>query len=121
MINHVTLAISDFAVNKSNYEKVLVACGYRKLVDEESYAGFGAERPQFWISAPHEGKEPSARAHVAITVDSKEKVHVFYEMAIALGWKDNGAPGPRPEYTETYYGAFVIDQDGNNLEAVAFN
>ena len=72
-------------------------------------------RPSFWIG---DGTEPSGKVHVAFTVDSRAAVNAFHAAAIAAGARDNGAPGVRPHYHEHYYGAFVIDPDGHNIEAV---
>lgn len=121
MIDHITLKISDYKNRAAEYGEVLKAAGLKGLFTDEWYAGFGAERPQYWIAAPREGEQPSSGAHIAIGVDSKELVDAFYAKAIDLGWKNNGAPGLRPEYHDHYYGAFVLDPDGNNIEAVYGN
>lgn len=118
MIDHTTLLVSDYPKNKPIYAEVLGALGYGLVFEGEGYAGFGKDRPQFWISEPREGEVAGTRAHVALIAPSKESIHAFYEMALRLGWRDNGAPGYRPEYDEGYYAAFVLDQDGNNLEAL---
>jgi predicted lactoylglutathione lyase len=79
-------------------------------------AGFGAEgKPFFWIGA---GSKPNGGVHIAFTARTRDEVDAFYRAAIAAGGKDNGAPGPRPHYHAHYYGAFVFDPDGNNIEAV---
>jgi predicted lactoylglutathione lyase len=79
-------------------------------------AGFGARgKPDFWIDGS--GK-PSPKLHVAITAPNRAAVDAFYRAAIGAGGKDNGKPGLRPEYHATYYGAFVFDLDGHNIEAV---
>ena len=79
-------------------------------------AGFGAEgKPFFWIST---GDHPKGALHVAFAAASRAVVDEFYKAAIAAGGRDNGAPGLRPHYHANYYGAFVFDPDGNNVEAV---
>jgi catechol 2,3-dioxygenase-like lactoylglutathione lyase family enzyme len=91
----------------------------RDLSDEggpAGYAGFGAERPQFWIGT---GKAFTGRLHVAFAATDREQVRAFYAAALAAGAKDNGPPGLRPHYHANYYGAFVIDPDGHNVEAVS--
>lgn len=118
MIDHITLKISNYKEVQADYAEVLKSAGLQEMYTEEWYSGFGVDRPRYWISAPREGEGASTGAHIAITVDSQELVDAFHAKAIELGWKDNGAPGLRPEYHEKYYGAFVIDPDRNNIEAV---
>jgi catechol 2,3-dioxygenase-like lactoylglutathione lyase family enzyme len=77
--------------------------------------GYGRERPVWWL---HEGAEPGPGRHVAFTARSRAEVDAFYAQAMKAGGRDNGPPGPRPHYHENYYGAFVLDPDGNNIEAV---
>ena len=75
----------------------------------------GIERPDFWVAL-----QPATRtvAHVAFRAESTAQVDAFHAAAVAAGGRDNGAPGPRPQYHPAYYGAFVLDPDGNNVEAV---
>jgi len=121
MLDHIGLPVADFARSKAFYTKALAPLGYRLVKevslsdDGDGYAGFGAERPQFWIGT---GKPPQARLHVAFAAKSRADVQAFYEAALAAGGTDNGAPGLRPHYHENYYGAFVLDPDGHNIEAV---
>ena len=86
--------------------------------DDITYCGFGRERPQFWIGTQSEGRLLSTATHIAITARSRAEVDAFHAAAIAAGAKDNGKPGLRPHYHPDYYGAFVIDPNGHNLEAV---
>jgi catechol 2,3-dioxygenase-like lactoylglutathione lyase family enzyme len=123
MLDHIGFPVSDFARSKAFYASALAPLGYRvvkevSLSDDDSdgYAGFGAERPQFWIGT---GKPLQGRLHVAFAAKTREEVRAFYEAALAAGGIDNGAPGLRPHYHENYYGAFVLDPDGHNVEAVA--
>ena len=81
----------------------------------DSHVGFGAGRPFFWIGT---GGKVSVATHVAFATESRKIVDEFYSAAIAAGGHDNGKPGLRPHYHENYYGAFVLDPDGNNIEAV---
>ena len=81
----------------------------------DGYAGYGDTRPFFWIGG---GERPSSGAHVAFTASDRKAVDAFHAAAIAAGGKDNGGPGLRPHYHPNYYGAFVFDPDGNNVEAV---
>jgi catechol 2,3-dioxygenase-like lactoylglutathione lyase family enzyme len=123
MIDHASICVTDFALSKSFYEKVLASIGYELLVEVPSSinpngadaAGFGANgKPDFWImaaaSAPHQ--------HLAFRVGSRALVDGFYRAGIDAGARDNGAPGVRPQYHPHYYGAFVLDPDGHNIEAV---
>lgn len=122
MIDHITLPLANYATEKDQYKAILEASGWKMIVDQEFYSGYGSgDRPVFWICEPSEGRPHASGAHVAIAVDSKEAVQAFHKKALELGWRDNGAPGLRPEYSEDYYGAFVIDASGNNIEAVTFN
>jgi len=83
---------------------------------ENVAAGFGvAPKPDFWVDGRGAPKDP---CHVAFRASGRQIVRDFYAAAIAAGGKDNGPPGPRPHYHEHYYGAFVLDPDGNNIEAV---
>lgn len=124
MIDHTGIAVSDMAVSRAFYEAALKPLGYsvQMEVTEEmtggqgSHVGFGTpDRPDFWIGT---GKAASTGVHVAISAGDQAAVEAFYEAALAAGGKDNGAPGLRPQYHAGYFGAFVLDPDGNNVEAV---
>lgn len=116
MIDHIGVAVSDLDRSIAFYQKALAPLGYelfRKF--EGQAAGFGvAGKPDFWIGKG-EVKQP---VHVAFRSTGRAQVRAFYEAALAAGGKDNGAPGPRPHYHEHYYGGFVTDPDGHNIEAV---
>ena len=116
MIDHVTANVGDFEQAKHFYERALAPLGYSLQVEFEGAVGFGTGEgvPDFWIgSSPERGA-----AHVAFSAKDRAAVDAFFEAAIAAGAKDNGAPGLRPHYHESYYAAFVHDADGNNIEAV---
>jgi catechol 2,3-dioxygenase-like lactoylglutathione lyase family enzyme len=116
MIDHVTANVSDFDRAKRFYEQALAPLGYSVKMEFEGAAGFGTGEgiPDFWISSnPERGA-----THVAFGANDRTAVDAFFEAAVAAGGKDNGAPGLRPHYHETYYAAYVHDSDGNNLEAV---
>lgn len=119
MIDHVGLSVGDFRRSREFYVQALKPLGYEVVMefgDGPGVAGFGAGgKPDFWIDGA--GK-PSPKLHVAIVARSRAAVDAFYEAAIAAGGTDNGKPGLRPEYHATYYGAFVLDPDGHNIEAV---
>lgn len=119
MLDHITINVTDYAKSKAFYEKALAPLGMRMLyeVEEGVACGFGKDRPQFWISVA-DAEHPHTTAHIAFACANHDEVKAFYDAAIAAGGKDNGAPGPRPEYHENYYGGFVHDLDGNNIEGV---
>ena len=117
MIDHISLHVNSFAKAMSFYRAALAPLGYEpQYVDESAKsAGFGPKgEPHLWIA---EGK-PAARIHLAIRARSREAVSAFHSAAVRAGGKDNGKPGPRPEYDANYYAAFVLDPEGNNVEAV---
>jgi catechol 2,3-dioxygenase-like lactoylglutathione lyase family enzyme len=121
MLDHVGFEVTDFAPSKAFYESALEPLGIRLLMEFDGAAGFGKEtehgpKPFFWITA--RGRPPVSGAHVAFGVRSTDEVDAFHAAALAAAGTDNGAPGPRPIYHPGYYGAFVLDPDGNNVEAV---
>ncbi|MHA7775096.1 VOC family protein [Roseibium sp. M-1] len=122
MLDHIGFAVSDYAASKTFYEKALAPLGIKVLMEVTpemtggpAYCGFGADKPDFWIG---EGVPLGAPLHVAFSASNRTLVDAFYAAAMAAGAKDNGAPGLRPHYHENYYGAFVFDPDGMNIEAV---
>ena len=123
MIDHMGVVVSDFAKSKLFYTKALAPIGYTVLMELSSQqtgrndvAGFGAApKPDFWIGSGNPNVPP---VHMAFGVGKRSLVDAFYQAAIAAGGKDNGPPGLRPHYHPNYYGAFVLDPDGHNLEVV---
>jgi len=123
MIDHTGLLVSNFAASKAFYLKALGPIGYSLLMElsaavtkRADVAGFGvAPKPDFWIASGTPNVPP---IHVAFRVDTRAQVDAFYKAAMAAGARDNGGPGLRPHYHENYYGAFVLDPDGHNVEAV---
>jgi len=123
MIDHTGAGVSDFERSKQFYTKALAPLGYALLMEVpaeltggHSAAGFGvAPKPDFWIGGGASNIQP---VHVAFRAASRAEVDAFYKAAIAAGGCDNGAPGLRPHYHPNYYGAFVLDPDGHNIEAV---
>ena len=122
MIDHIGLSVTDFEKSGAFYNHALAPLGITMLMaftaeQTGSYpaAGFGSEgKPYFWLGT---GK-PVARSHVAFTAKTHAEVDAFYAAAIKAGGTDNGPPGPRPHYHQDYYGAFVLDLDGHNIEAL---
>lgn len=123
MIDHTGVAVSNFQKAKAFYEKALAPIGYALIMElpasvtgSADVAGFGEPpKPDFWIASGSPNKPP---VHIAFRVPSRAKVDAFYKAAIAAGGTDNGPPGLRPHYHPNYYGAFVRDPDGHNIEAV---
>jgi catechol 2,3-dioxygenase-like lactoylglutathione lyase family enzyme len=115
MIDHAGFQVSDIARSKRFYTAALAPLGYVLIAEFGNFAGFGANRkPDFWIGLG----DPTHGLHVAILSPDRPTVDAFYKAALAAGGRDNGAPGERPQYHPGYYGAFVLDPDGNNIEAV---
>jgi catechol 2,3-dioxygenase-like lactoylglutathione lyase family enzyme len=122
MIDHIGFSVSDYPRAKAFYEKALAPLGYVLVMEVQQdandalAAGFGAGgKPDFWIGGEGGLNKP---VHIAITAKDRPTVDAFYQAAIAAGAKDNGPPGVRPHYHANYYGAFVLDPDGHNIEAV---
>lgn len=122
MIDHAGVFATDYAKSLAFYDAVFTALGGALLNEVPTeytngvrYVGYGRDRPVFWLV---EAKEAGPGRHVAFSAISREQVDAFYDAALAAGGRDNGAPGLRPHYHADYYGAFVFDPDGNNIEAV---
>ena len=115
MIDHIKLHVGDAARSKAFYVDALAPLGYRVIIEPvEGVVGMGTEFPDFWT----EQSDTPTVAHVALRADDRSAVDAFHAAALAAGGTDNGAPGLRPQYHDGYYGAFVLDPDGNNVEAV---
>jgi catechol 2,3-dioxygenase-like lactoylglutathione lyase family enzyme len=116
MIDHVTANVGDAERAKQFYSQALAPLGYSLQMEFPGAAGFGTGEgiPDFWLGSSVE-RGPT---HVAFTAPNRAAVDAFYAEALAAGGEDNGAPGLRPHYHETYYAAYVLDADGNNIEAV---
>jgi catechol 2,3-dioxygenase-like lactoylglutathione lyase family enzyme len=123
MIDHTGLLMSDPAKSRRFYDGALAPLGYTLLMaipkeytGGKAVYGYGvAPKPDFWLA---EGTPNEPRIHVAFRADSRQQVDDFHRAALAAGGRDNGPPGLRPHYHEHYYGAFVLDPDGHNIEAV---
>ena len=117
MIDHIGIAVRDLDKSITFYTAALAPLGYTLIMKFDGHAaGFGmGGKPDFWISAAGDVKQS---VHVALRANGRAQVREFYAAAMAAGGKDNGGPGVRPQYHEHYYGAFVHDPDGHNIEAV---
>jgi catechol 2,3-dioxygenase-like lactoylglutathione lyase family enzyme len=122
MIDHIGFPVSDYQRAKAFYARALAPLGYSLVMEvtqetgHDPAAGFGADgKPDFWIGGEGKLERP---VHVAFVADDRPTVDAFHRAGVAAGGKDNGAPGLRPHYHPNYYGAFVLDPDGHNIEAV---
>lgn len=125
MIDHLGFKVTDITRSRSFYDAVLASLGYGLVMevtpqmtgDGSTHLGYGAGgKPDFWIGTG--GAPTTSGLHVALVAKTRAAVDAFYRAALAAGAKDNGAPGLRPHYHANYYGAFVLDPDGHNIEAV---
>lgn len=123
MLDHVGITVLDFDRSVAFYKKALAPLSITVIKElsaadtgADAHAGFGRDgKAFFWIA---DGTQPRGVVHIAFTSDSRRAVEAFYRAALAAGGKDNGSPGPRAHYHPHYFGAFVFDPDGNNIEAV---
>ncbi|MCY1425871.1 Glyoxalase-like domain protein [compost metagenome] len=118
-ISHISIGTNDFDRAKAFYDAVLPALGCRQIMAHPGAVAYGREYPEFWVQTPIDGRPASVGngTHVGFLAETPEAVHAFYQAALAAGATDEGAPGPRPEYGEPYYGCFVRDLDGHKIEA----
>jgi catechol 2,3-dioxygenase-like lactoylglutathione lyase family enzyme len=125
ILDHISISVSDYERSKAFYLQALEPLGMGLAMEYGRSAGFGRGRkPELWISGQKASFQSDAQlrvitpVHVALRASSREEVEAFHRAAIAAGARDFGAPGLRPEYHANYFGAFVLDPDGHNLEAV---
>ncbi len=118
MIDHISLGVGDLERSRAFYSAALAPLGITPLHEFDDAIGYGRHgNPCFWIGRS-ENPNPEQGLHVALAAENRDAVHAFHAAALAAGATDNGAPGPRPQYSPNYYAAFVIDADGHRLEAV---
>ena len=123
MIDHTGITVSDLARSKAFFTAALAPIGYQLLMEfpaavtgHADVAGFGEPpKPDFWLGSGTPNQPP---LHVAFRAANRQQVDAFHAAALAAGGRDNGAPGLRPHYHPDYYGAFVLDPDGHNIEVV---
>ena len=116
ILDHIGLAVRDFAKSSTFFRRSLAPLGIQTVLEGEGWAMLGKDgRPEFWIGVHG---IPPGPIHIAFTAESREQVRAFHRAALAAGGRDNGAPGIRAKYHPDYYGAFVFDPDGHNVEAV---
>ena len=120
MIDHIGIEVSDYQSAVNFYKKALAPLGYELLMEVQGFAGFGKKDgggpiANFWV---HQDDTTTHKAHIAFTAIDRNTVDEFYEAAVNAGGKNNGEPDVREIYHPNYYGAFVLDPDGHNIEAV---
>ena len=117
MIDHLGINCADLDAAKKFYDTVLGTLGYKRLMDFDEAVGYGKETPDFWLSR-FADMPANREVHVAFQAADPDAVQAFHEAAVSLGAESLHAPRLWPEYHERYFGAFVRDPDGNNVEAV---
>jgi catechol 2,3-dioxygenase-like lactoylglutathione lyase family enzyme len=122
MLAHMGFTVADIEKTKAMYTKALAPLGLTIQMEGPGHVGFGAEGDSYlWLGAPSEKHNiPATDVHVCFSAKTRTDVDAFYKAGIEAGFKDNGAPGIREMYSPNYYAAFLIDNDGNNIEAVCF-
>ena len=119
MIAHVSIGARDIARTRRFYDAALKPLGYSCLSSGDDSLGYGADEPAFWVSATAHPVPADARSglHICFTAPNRASVDAFHKAALKAGGRDNGKPGPRPDYGPTYYAAFAVDPDGYRIEA----
>jgi catechol 2,3-dioxygenase-like lactoylglutathione lyase family enzyme len=119
IMSHVSLGTNDFERAVAFYERVMPTIGARRLMEHPGAVAFGKVYPEFWVQQPLDAGRASVGngTHVGFLATSKAMVDAFYKEAMAAGAADDGAPGPRRDYGEPYYGCFLRDPDGHKIEA----
>jgi catechol 2,3-dioxygenase-like lactoylglutathione lyase family enzyme len=122
MIDHISVAVRDLDRAARFYEATLATLGLSRLVTRPATVGFGKAYPEFWINlrANMTAVEEGSGVHICLRAKSSGEVDAFHAAALAAGGRSDGAPGLRPHDRVRYYAAFVIDPDGNRIEAVTF-
>ena len=122
MIDHISVGVSDLERSARFYEATLAPLGLSRLVTRPATIGFGKNYPEFWINlrAGMADVEEGSGVHIALRARSTADVDAFFAAALASGGRSDGPPGIRPHDRVKYYAAFVVDPDGNRIEAVTF-
>ncbi len=122
IISHLSVGTAQFEKAIAFYDQVLATVGAKRVFDEPEFkaVGYGKQYPEFWVQEPFNHEPPSVGNgnHVAFLATTKQAVHEFYQAAIDAGATCDGEPGPRPQYSDAYYGCFVRDLDGHKIEAM---
>jgi catechol 2,3-dioxygenase-like lactoylglutathione lyase family enzyme len=119
IISHISIGTNNFERAVVFYDRVLSTLGCKQIMKYPGAVAYGREYPEFWVQTPIDGKPATVGngSHIGFIANSKEAVHAFHEAALDEGGTDDGAPGPRPDYGDSYYGCFIRDLDGNKIEA----
>jgi catechol 2,3-dioxygenase-like lactoylglutathione lyase family enzyme len=119
IISHISIGTNNFERAVEFYDNVLSTLGCKQIMQHPGAVAYGREFPEFWVQTPINGHVATIGngSHIGFVANSKEQVHEFHAAALKSGGTDDGAPGPRPDYGEAYYGCFIRDLDGNKIEA----
>lgn len=119
IISHVSIGVRDFERSTSFYDNVLATLGCKRVMEHPGAVAYGSLYPEFWVQTPIDGNPASVGngGHIGFIAADKQQVQAFYDAALAAGGRDDGAPGPRPQYGEPYFGCFIRDPDGHKIEA----
>jgi catechol 2,3-dioxygenase-like lactoylglutathione lyase family enzyme len=121
MIDHVSIGVRDLAKAAAFYDAALAPLGMARKRDRRTRIGYGKEYPEFWINErPTRTATADPGLHICLRATGTQAVDAFHAAALRAGGASDGAPGPRPEYSERYCAAFIVDPDGNRIEAVTF-
>ena len=123
IISHVSIGTNQFERAVAFYDSVLATLGCKQMMAYPGAVAYGRAFPEFWVQTPFDGRPATLGngTHFGFVANSKEAVHAFHAAALAAGGTDDGAPGPRADYTDAYYGCFVRDLDGHKIEATYWN
>lgn len=119
ILSHISLGTNHFEQAIAFYDQVLAPLGCKRLMEHPGAVAYGKVYPEFWVQTPINGQTATVGngTHVGFIALTKEAVDAFYQAALAAGASDDGPPGPRPAYSDAYYGCFVRDLDGHKIEA----
>lgn len=122
MIDHISVGVADLDRSRKFYEAVFAPLGLSALFVRPATVGFGKSYPEFWINlrAGMAPVPPESGTHICLRARSAAQIDAFHAAALAASGCSDGAPGPRPEYHQSYYAAFITDPDGNRIEVVTF-
>jgi catechol 2,3-dioxygenase-like lactoylglutathione lyase family enzyme len=122
MIDHVSIQVSDLRRSAAFYAAALEPLGYAQMVASEASVGFGKHYPEVWLNLRRDAPRaaPGAGAHICLRAHTEGAVRQFHDRAVAEGGASDGAPGPRQGAMTTYFAAFILDLDGNRIEAASF-
>ena len=122
MIDHVSIAVRDLAASARFYEPLLAPLGYTKLVARPATIGFGKKYPELWLNERRHmtRADPDSGNHICLRAASVDAVEAFHAAALQGGGRSDGAPGPRSGHIAGYYAAFILDPEGNRIEAATF-